>query len=511
MSKSFGLSTLTILLLPLASCELNPTPTADPLTVTAGDDQFATQEQTVTLEAIASGGEPPYRFRWNIESVPDDPENPFDGAIPELQDSTTAAIDTLPFQQGTYVYRVRVTDATGEVAIDSITLNIGETPLRVTVPEEGDDDEPIEVTAAEDFTLTTEINMEGEYTYFWEIREGVEVIISDVDQPTLTVTPVEVGEVTLRVNIRDDETGDTAREEVVLNITQGDAFLVRSDAPDLIDLGQAASITANITNDSIDADSLTYTWEVIKGQDVRISSAVGRTISVTSNDLSTVTVRVTARGTINGTAREESEDLELVTLDSDRPRLIMSIVSDTEGVTGLVTFELFADLAPKTVANLLRYVDEGHYTRMVWHRVASNADGSPFVVQTGGFRSAEDGLEPIVPTRPSVESEADNGQSNVLRTIAMALLNNDPNSGTTQFFVNTTDNEFLDDSAFTVFGEVVDGFDIIEAMTTVETDSRDVVDGGSLNDVPVEDISIAAFRRESGSASDRGDEPDAFR
>ncbi len=495
------------LLLTLVSCEVNPTPTNDPLTVTAGNDMFATADQTVTLAAVASGGTPPYRFRWSIESVPDDPDDPFDGNIPDFSESTSAEVETLPFDPGSYVYRVRVTDVTGRTSAATITINIGTTPLRVTVPEEGEDDESVQAIAAEPLALTTEINMDGEYTFFWEIVDGAEVILSSIDESTVTVTPVGVGEAMIRVSIRDNDSGDTARQDIVINITQGDSFLVRSEVPDILRTGQSATLIANTTNDDINPDTLSYLWEVTKGPNTRLSATTGRTVSITSDDRTTIGVRVTASGTVNGTMREAFEDLELVVIDSDRPRLVMTTNSQTEGVGGVATLELFADLAPKTVANLLRHVDEGFYQRVLWHRIANSADGTPFVVQCGAFRRGSEALEIINPPRPPVMSEADNDESNLMRTISMALLNNDPDSGTTQFFVNMVDNEFLDDSEFTVFGRVAEGFEVFEAMTEVETETQDVETGGSIRDVPVEDITILIFRRETTSSPDRDDDP----
>lgn len=149
---------------------------------------------------------------------------------------------------------------------------------------------------------------------------------------------------------------------------------------------------------------------------------------------------------------------------------------------GDITLKLNAEKAPKTVANFLSYVDAGHYTNCIFHRVISN-----FMIQGGGF---EPGMEQKSVNAP-IENEANNGLSNKKGTIAMARTN-DPHSATAQFFINVKDNDFLDFSAenahgwgYCVFGEVVDGLDIVEKIRNVETTRH-----GMHDDVPVEDVVI---------------------
>lgn len=149
---------------------------------------------------------------------------------------------------------------------------------------------------------------------------------------------------------------------------------------------------------------------------------------------------------------------------------------------GVITLQLFADKAPETVANFIQYVKDGHYDNTIFHRVISN-----FMIQGGGF---EPGMEQKG-TRAPVKNEADNGLSNKVGTIAMARTM-EPHSATAQFFINVKDNNFLDYSAptiqgwgYTVFGEVVEGMDVVEAIKGVETTNR-----AGHQDVPVEDVII---------------------
>ena len=149
---------------------------------------------------------------------------------------------------------------------------------------------------------------------------------------------------------------------------------------------------------------------------------------------------------------------------------------------GVITLKLFADKAPETVANFIQYVKDGHYDNTIFHRVISN-----FMIQGGGF---EPGMEQKS-TRAPIKNEANNGLSNKVGTVAMARTM-EPHSASAQFFINVKDNNFLDHSAptlqgwgYTVFGEVVDGMDVVEAIKSVKTTNR-----GGHQDVPAEDVII---------------------
>ncbi len=149
---------------------------------------------------------------------------------------------------------------------------------------------------------------------------------------------------------------------------------------------------------------------------------------------------------------------------------------------GVITLKMFADKAPETVANFIQYVKDGHYDNTIFHRVISN-----FMIQGGGFDT--DMKEQA--TRDSIKNEANNGVSNKVGTVAMARTM-DPHSASAQFFINVNDNEFLDHSApttqgwgYAVFGEVVDGFDVVTAIKNVKTGSRN-----GHQDVPAEDVII---------------------
>ena len=143
--------------------------------------------------------------------------------------------------------------------------------------------------------------------------------------------------------------------------------------------------------------------------------------------------------------------------------------------------------APETAANFLQYVKDGHYDNTIFHRVI---DG--FMIQGGGFEAGmkqKSGREPI--EHEGVATSAA-GVKNTLYTVAMARTN-DPHSGSSQFFVNVTDNAFLDFKApsgsswgYTVFGKVSDGTDVLEKIKNVKTSTI----GGHQN-VPVDDVVVS--------------------
>ncbi|HEX8609898.1 MAG TPA: peptidylprolyl isomerase [Telluria sp.] len=143
---------------------------------------------------------------------------------------------------------------------------------------------------------------------------------------------------------------------------------------------------------------------------------------------------------------------------------------------GNITAELDAEKAPKTVANFLDYVAKGHYTNTIFHRVIAD-----FMIQGGG-------MEPNMKQKPAeqtVENEASNGLKNDTYTLAMARTSA-PHSASAQFFINVKNNSFLDfpgqdGFGYAVFGKVIEGKEVVDAIRKVKTK------GG---DVPVEPVII---------------------
>jgi peptidyl-prolyl cis-trans isomerase B (cyclophilin B) len=149
---------------------------------------------------------------------------------------------------------------------------------------------------------------------------------------------------------------------------------------------------------------------------------------------------------------------------------------------GDITIELDAEKAPITVANFLQYVESGFYENVIFHRVING-----FMIQGGGF----DTNMKQKPTEAPIKNEANNGLGNEKYTLAMARTSV-PDSASSQFFINVSDNDFLNHTAptpsgwgYCVFGKVVEGMDVVDTIKGVPTTSR-----AGHQDVPVEPVVI---------------------
>ena len=170
----------------------------------------------------------------------------------------------------------------------------------------------------------------------------------------------------------------------------------------------------------------------------------------------------------------------------ENPRVLMKTTD------GDITIELFADKSPITVENFLRYVDDGHYDGTVFHRVISN-----FMIQGGGF----DAELKEKPTRDPIVNESKNKLHNTRGTLAMARTS-DPDSAAAQFFINQRSNLRLDwaggKDGYTVFGEVVDGMQVVDIISLTDTGSAQAqtTRGPTIfQDVPVQPIVVLSVTR----------------
>ena len=151
---------------------------------------------------------------------------------------------------------------------------------------------------------------------------------------------------------------------------------------------------------------------------------------------------------------------------------------------GVITLELDAAKAPKSVENFLAYVNNGHYNNTIFHRVIPG-----FMVQGGGF---EPGMKQKESTLVApIQNEAQNGLKNANYTVAMARTS-DPHSATAQFFINVTDNSFLNHTSptpqgwgYAVFGKVISGTEVVDKIKAVKTSRK-----GYHDDVPQVDVII---------------------
>ena len=180
-------------------------------------------------------------------------------------------------------------------------------------------------------------------------------------------------------------------------------------------------------------------------------------------------------------------------IDLWKPLVMLSVAAAAPGAAaadpqvdmktslGTIRLELYPDKAPKTVANFLQYVKDGHFNGTVFHRVIPD-----FMIQGGGFDKSMRQKD----TRPPIENEAKNGLKNDLGTIAMARTNQ-PHSASAQWFINLKNNDFLnaaqaqDGWGYAVFGKVVSGMDVVMKISKVPTGNS-----GMHQNVPREPVLI---------------------
>lgn len=158
-----------------------------------------------------------------------------------------------------------------------------------------------------------------------------------------------------------------------------------------------------------------------------------------------------------------------------------------ETTSGDILIELYADKAPATVENFLKYVNEGFYANTIFHRVIKG-----FMIQGGGMNMKMEEKA----THAPIKNEADNGLANERGTIAMARTR-DPHSATAQFFINLVDNDFLNFQApsgngwgYCVFGRVTEGMDVVDKIAKVKTTTV-----GMYQDVPSDLVVITGASR----------------
>ena len=193
------------------------------------------------------------------------------------------------------------------------------------------------------------------------------------------------------------------------------------------------------------------------------------------------TCYVTGTGTLTFVAKDNQGN----TLASQAFNVPAPQVQATTSL-GTVVFELDPSRAPISVNNFLKYVGSGFYTGTIFHRVIPN-----FVVQAGGFTT---GLTQMTPTYAPIALESNNALSNLTGTLAMARTS-EPNSATSQFYVNLVDNTRLDYASnaspgYAVFGKVTTGIDVINAIGAVPTGSKN-----GMTDVPTAEVTITSMIR----------------
>lgn len=430
---------------------------------------------TATLSAAATGGTTPYLFRW------DQNDGPANVALAEV---TAEVLTTPPLViSGRYVFRISVTDGAGRRETAFVTVQVSPA---MTIDARVDTAEVFEGTPVTISAMVDGVN--APFTFAWEMADGpVALDVSGEPEASLTTVPLTVaGTYTFRVTARDSagfEESDTAEITV--------ASAVSVSMPPLAVFGEPAPLMATVDTP---AEGVTLLWEVLTGSAV-FDDATSATplITVTAGD--TLDVRLTLSVPVtDGSPAEVVRELAIVAVADLRPRVRVTTNF------GDMVIELDGDAAPGHTANLLRYVDERFFDGLLFHRNACTPDQvtrecvAPFVLQGGGYLRVNGELELKDPTHDPVVSESPNGLSNgTVYSVSLALSGSDRDSGTTQLFINLADNSFLDAQGFTVFGLVVEGRDVVDAIVAMETTDSPIIPGEV--SLPVEDVIMEDVRR----------------
>ena len=179
---------------------------------------------------------------------------------------------------------------------------------------------------------------------------------------------------------------------------------------------------------------------------------------------------------VRAAGAEKEEPAAAPAVEPEKPAVMM------ETSMGNLKIELYPDKAPQTVANFLKYVNDGFFDGVIFHRVIPG-----FVIQGGGLTDGMDRKR----TRAPIQNEADNGLKNEHYTLSMARTG-DPHSATSQFFINLRHNNSLDHRSksqqgwgYAVFGKVVEGMDVVDQIAKVKTTTK-----GMYQDVPLDPVTI---------------------
>lgn len=323
------------------------------------------------------------------------------------------------------------------------------------------------------------------YLFRWDQNAGPATIaLESVQMPRLALPPLTAaGRYVFRVIVT-DSADHHATAFVAVSVAPAASTVV----PTLAVVGEPLQISVEVASDEV-----TPRWQVAAGAAAILDENALET-TLTALEAGTIQLRLTLDlAQDGGSPITMSREFEIAAMDDLRPRVRV------ETNFGGFTLELDAERAPETVANFLLHVDAGFFEGLLFHRNACRrvADGGcvPFVLQGGGFERVADELIRRDPPRDPVPSEAGNGLTNGLRySVAMALRGSDRNSAQTQFFINLSDeNDFLDEQGFTVFAQVVEGTEVIDALADIPTVANPVIPNET--SLPETDIVIEAVRR----------------
>ena len=317
----------------------------------------------------------------------------------------------------------------------------------------------------------TDFDSDPAHTVFAKVTSGMDII----DQIGALEVDTESGFTNVPT---EDILVSSIRRPTIVDLT------AESDDP-LVIVGESTTVRVSYDEDELPGTP-SFAWKVVSG-DATIANASSERTDVTINSSETVHLEVTVTAAGDSWTAKSTEDVYIVGILNATPRVVITNSGD---VSGEIVIELLTEAAPNTCANFLRYVDDGFFDGIIWHRVVSG-----FVIQGGAYERVDGEMVKRDGARDPVASEANNGYSNTRGYIAMALQGEDADSGSNQFFINLDDNSSLDNGTppFTVWAQVVSGMDVVDEIAAVDvhTDS-----GTSMTDVPVDDVVMETIRRQ---------------
>lgn len=463
--------------------------------VAVSGDSLVPAGKDTTLTASPNGGRAPFTYRWTQ----------IDGeAELELADDMTATVRIVaPEVQDEYMLRVLVQDAGGRTGTAFFELKVGPediVPGEFAVAIQG----PSGAQFGSNVLLSSFTDRENA-EFLWEVIEG-QANVNDPAAAETTVEPTQLGDLVIRLTATDPETSEVVTDEISIGVSP----LVDIDGPPLAFAGEPALISVTVEPDE---EGVELGWSIIQGSGELSDESSAETMLTTELGETLLIELVVTVMRSEGEPITVTRELEIISVESLLPRVKI----DT--TFGSFTFELQAEAAPLTVANFLAYVDYGWYEGVLIHRVQKQQimpdELEPFVIQGGGYiRDNEGDLKLKELVRPPIPNESDNGLTNdEIYSVAMALLTGNPNSATTQWFVNMNNNGFLDDRddteeavGFTVFAHVVEGTDVLDAMMEVEVTDNPTVPIEPLESLPAEDIVITGMERVPAANGDNDED-----
>ena len=407
--------------------------------------------------------------------------------------ATGAVVQHTYASAGLFLATLTITDDRGGTATTSTTVTANIPPTAAFTSQADLDTNGQTIPQSFTFDASGSTDTDGQVVSFtWDFGDNSAEETGAIIQHVFP----DPGEFTVTLTVTDN-LGGTDDLSQVIDATGTDPFI------------SASSVEYGVvdTNVTLTLNGFNFT----ANPNIRLTSAANPDIVASSTNLISET-RVEATFNLNGVplgrrnivltdtaARTTTLTDGFKVVTANRVRLTTSL--------GDIVLELDPVAAPTTVDNFFRYVTDGFYDGIVFHRAVNTPN--PFVIQAGAFESLGAGADPRLReksgARPAITSEANNGLSNIRGTVAMALRGQDANSATNQFFINVDDNTNLDNGPppFTVFGSVVEGLTVVDAIVAVpvatvnvEAFQNGTLTTTSFSDVPVTDVTIVRAERE---------------